>query len=152
MIEFSFVIMVMAGWSNDLAVPATNTPLQQQLKQVSELRIEELEELKSAAQVRRLQHQLQVAQLRQQITEVTTGQVTATGPQPSTSHGLDNVNLLSVVRNGQQVTIWLQRGEKRFSVQPNRSNGEQLQVQLQRDELILRQAGEQRRFYLQGDW
>lgn len=127
-------------------------PLQEQLRQVSELRNEELAELRAAARVRKLQHELQVAQLRQQISALGKPAAQAEANGPAVEHPLAGLELLSVVRSGEQVRIWLQHAEQRFSVQPNSRNAHALEVQLQANLLTLAQGDHERTFYLQGEW
>lgn len=151
MIGFSFWLLV---FSEAVATPpvAVPPPLQEQLRHVSELRNEELAELRAAAQVRKLQHELKVAQLRSQISALAEPAVAPESSTAAPEHPLAALELLSVVRSGEQVHIWLQRAQQRFSVQPNAANAYNLEVELQHNRLTLIQAPHQRSFYLQGEW
>lgn len=151
MIGFSLWLVV---FSEAVATPplAVPPPLQEQLRHVSELRNEELAELRAAAKVRKLQHELKVAQLRNQITAIDEPVRAPDSTLPTPEQQLAALKLLSVVRSGDQVRIWLQRGQQRFSVQPNDANAYNLEVELQHNRLTLAQGPHQRIFYLQGEW
>ncbi|MGQ4276299.1 hypothetical protein ACQ5ES_04545 [Pseudidiomarina sp. E22-M8] len=151
MIGFSLWLLV---FNEAVATPpaVVQPALQQQLQQVSELRTEELAELRAAAQVRKLQHELKVAQLRNQISALVEPDLGVKNSVQELEHPLAALELLSVVRSGEQVSVWLQRAQQRFSVQPNTTNAHNLQVQLQRNRLTLVKGPHERTFYLQGEW
>ncbi|WP_258240091.1 hypothetical protein [Pseudidiomarina homiensis] len=99
------------------STPVVDAPsgreLEQQLASVSALRIEELAELKAAAEVRKLQHQLQVAQLAAQIAEVK--------PQPATrviatENPLNTLKVMGVVGMDTQLRVWLQGDSRPYFV------------------------------------
>lgn len=151
MIGFSIWLLM---FSETVATPAVAAPppLQEQLRHVSELRNEELAELRAAAQVRKLQHELKVAQLRSQISALDEPDRAPESASPVPEQPLAALELLSVVRSGEQVRIWLQRAQQRFSVQPNDANAYDLEVKLQHNRLTLAQGQHQRTFYLEGEW
>ncbi|MDN7134737.1 hypothetical protein [Pseudidiomarina terrestris] len=152
MIAFSLCFMLFSEVGVQAAPQLTPEPLQEQLRQVSELRNEELAELRAAARVRKLQHELQVAQLRHQISALDQPDTSAQLAEAVPEHPLAALELLSVVRSGEQISIWLEHAQQRFSVQPERSNAYALDVRLQANRLTLKQDGHERTFYLQGEW
>ena len=80
--------------SQPVPVVTENPELQQQFAKVTALRIEELAELTAAAQVRKLQHQLEVAELKAKIAQV---QAPKTARVEATSDPLAHLQVLGVV-------------------------------------------------------
>lgn len=111
--------------------------LEQQLASVSALRIEELAELTAAAEVRKLQHQLQVAKLERQIADLVPGQA-----QDSTlaENPLSKLKVLGVIGLDAQVKIWLQDGQQAFFVGLEAPGPNGLRVVANGDGYTLRQG------------
>lgn len=100
-----------------LSTPVTEVrslpELEQQLASVSALRIEELAELTAAAEVRKLQHQLQVAELEAKIAEVTPG---ATAVHSTSENPLSKLQVLGVIGMDAKVRVWLQGENQTFFI------------------------------------
>lgn len=98
-----------------LSTPVADTvavpKLEQQLASVSALRIEELAELTAAAEVRKLQHQLQVAQLEAKIAEVNPH---TQAQKVVTENPLSKLQVLGVIGVASKVRVWLQAENQAF--------------------------------------
>ncbi|WP_411360573.1 hypothetical protein [Pseudidiomarina sp. YC-516-91] len=139
----------MMTWISFLGVVLTSattptTELAQQLQQVSQLRIDELAELRAATQVRKLQYELQAAQLRSEIANIDAPSNALPVAEQASLAGL---RLQSVIRTDQQLWVRLSDAEQQWLLTPAHSeHGFVLEVEAQ--QLIVSRAGAQRRFHL----
>ena len=139
----------MMTWISFLGVALTTASiappeLAQQLQQVSQLRIDELAELRAAAQVRKLQYELQAAQLRTEIASLGTGAKLT--PQAA-SNSLAGLRLQSVIQTEQRIWVRLGDADQQWVLSPENSHSG-FELELDKDQLIVRRDGAQRRFSL----
>lgn len=135
--------------SQPVPVVTENPELQQQFAKVTALRIEELAELTAAAQVRKLQHQLEVAELKAKIAQV---QAPKTASVEATSDPLAHLQVLGVVGINASVQVWLRDAEKSFFISPNRPGPKGLQLVRKQHQWVLKQGDFQRVITLSETW
>ncbi|WP_417688239.1 hypothetical protein [Pseudidiomarina sp.] len=136
-----------------LSTPVVETAavheLEQQLASVSALRVEELAELTAAAEVRKLQHQLQVAQLEAKIAEVnprTQNQVTVT------ENPLSKLQVLGVIGIASKVRVWLQAENQAFFLGLDAPGPNGLTLVRNGEELALQQGQWRRELAVTETW
>jgi len=136
-----------------LSTPVVETvavhELEQQLASVSALRVEELAELTAAAEVRKLQHQLQVAQLEAKIAEVnprTQNQVTVT------ENPLSKLQVLGVIGIASKVRVWLQAENQAFFLGLDAPGPNGLTLVRNGEELALQQGQWRRELAVTETW
>ena len=139
----------MMTWISFLGVVLTSattptTELAQQLQQVSQLRIDELAELRAAAQVRKLQYELQAAQLRSEIAAI---DAPSHAVPMAAQESLAGLRLQSVIRTDRQLWVRLSDAEKQWLLTPAHSEFGFV-VEVDDQHLIVSRAGVERRFSL----
>lgn len=123
--------------------------LEQQLASVSALRIEELAELTAAAEVRKLQHQLQVAELEAKIAEVAPG---TTVVNSTSENPLSKLQVLGVIDMDEKVRVWLQDENTTFFIGLEAPGPNGVILVQKGKELALQQGDWQRNLPILEEW
>lgn len=133
------------------SVTETNSlaELEQQLASVSALRIEELAELTAAAEVRKLQHQLQVAELEAKIAEVAPG---TTVVNSTSENPLSKLQVLGVIDMDEKVRVWLQDENTTFFIGLEAPGPNGVILVQKGKELALQQGDWQRNLPILEEW
>lgn len=135
--------------SQPLATSNDNIALQQQLAKVKALRLEELAELTAAAQVRKLQHELQVAELKVKINGLTPHRSQPIEPR---ENPLSHLQILGAIDIDASLRVWLQNADKTFLLGLDESGPNGLRLQLDGNNLRVIQGSWQRLLPLAGEW
>lgn len=125
--------------------------LQEQLQRVSALRQIELAELAAAAQVRKLQHELQVAQLQQQIRDLA-APVRQTSAKEEGDDPLQSARLVGVAQIQQQRHVWFTVAEQLVSLKVGEAHWLGLKVEHIGNRLRLQHGRYSRDFMLPKEW